>query len=65
MSKNYNPRESFVDKAIQFNRSFVLRQIQLKVTNSIFRILKSQKTISLAKKFFGKVIQFNNSFVPY
>ena len=60
--RNYFPCKTFIDKAIKFNRSFVLWQLLLKATGSIYRILKSQKTTP-AKNSTDIAIQFNRSFV--
>ena len=38
-----------MDKAVQLNRSFMLWQIRLKVTGSVYGILESQQTIFIAK----------------
>ena len=46
---NYFPDKTFIDIVIEFNRSFVLWQIPLKVAGSIYRIAKCQKSFFLEK----------------
>ena len=62
MSKRYFYRESFIDRAIQFTRSFVLGRIPLKNACLIYEILKSQ-TLFPSQNFTDKEIQCNRSFV--
>ena len=51
VQKNYFCRESFINKAIQFSRSFVLWQVLLIVTGSLLKFIKLFPSRKLGKRF--------------
>ena len=54
IKKRYCSSESFIDKVIQCNGTLVLWKTPFKDGISIYRIIKSQKTIFLVKSLLSK-----------